>query len=212
MNKFISLVFLSLFVFSCNQNGGDEKNISTLRGTDPILYVEGPLPSEAFTFDTNITFLNANTDQQEKFDRAIEIIRKVIETEEFREEIFNYTYNGSRSFVDNGGYSNEQIYAKILEAAELKYPSRNNLMDMQVELYYADNSTIGYTYPSSTQIWVNTKFFSTNSVYSVAANLFHEWLHKLGFTHAVSYSESRSSSVPYAIGRMISQIGSANSF
>lgn len=80
---------------------------------------------------------------------------------------------------------------------------------MEVELYYANNSTVGYTYANTKRIYVNTKFFNTNSVGSVAANLFHEWLHKVGFTHAVSYSTSRDYSVPYAIGRMISSVGNS---
>jgi hypothetical protein len=34
----------------------------------------------------------------------------------------------------------------------------------------------------------------------------HEWLHKLGFSHATTYSESRNHSVPYAIGTIMRQI------
>ena len=47
----------------------------------------------------------------------------------------------------------------------------------------------------------------TNTVTSVASNLFHEWLHKVGFGHAVNYSVSRDYSVPYAVGRIIGSIG-----
>lgn len=200
-----------MFLVACDKK--DESSVSSGGQNDGgEIVVSGPLPEAASTFETNISYLNADLTQQQKFDRALEIIRKVVATEEFRSAIFGYTYNGEHAFVDNGGFTNEQIYEKILEASELKYPARNNAMDMQVELYYADTTTVGYTYPSSTQIWVNTKFFDKNSVYSVAANLFHEWLHKIGFTHAVSYSTSRDSSVPYAIGRMISRIGSAQGF
>ena len=74
--------------------------------------------------------------------------------------------------------------------------------------YFSRNTTvIGYTYGTSKRIWVNSKYFGTNAVTSVAANLFHEWLHKVGFGHAVSYSISRDYSVPYAVGRMIGSIG-----
>lgn len=168
----------------------------------------GTLPTAAYTFGENIQFLNTNATQQEKFDKAIEMIKKVVATEEFRSRVLNHTYNGVKTFVDNGGYTNAQIYQKILDAAEKLYPAKNNAMDMEVELYYAATSTVGYTYANVTKIWVNTKYFNTNSVGSVAANLFHEWLHKVGFSHASSYSTSRDYSVPYAIGRMISSIGS----
>lgn len=168
----------------------------------------GTVPTEAFTFGTNIEFLNTTSTQQAKFDKAIEMIKKVVATEEFRSKVLNHTYNGKKTFVDNGGYTNAQIYQKILEASEKLYPAKNNKMDMEVELYYAATSTVGYTYANVSKIWVNTKYFNTNSVGGVAANLFHEWLHKIGFGHASTYSVSRDYSVPYAIGRMISSIGS----
>lgn len=166
------------------------------------------LPTGAYTFDTNIMFINTDVDQQEKFDKAIEMIKKVVATEEFRTKVLNHTYNGSKTFVDNGGFTNAQIYTKILEAAETLQPTKNNTMDMEVELYYAATSTVGYTYANTKRIYVNTKYFNTNTVGGVAANLFHEWLHKIGFVHAVSYSTSRDYSVPYAVGKMISSIGS----
>ena len=168
---------------------------------------DGTLPTGAYTFGTNIRFLNTNATQQEKFDKAIEIIKKVVATEEFRNQVINYTYNGKKTYVDNGGFTNEEIYQMILEGAETLKPVKNNTMDMDVELYYAATSTVGYTYPNVTKIWVNTKYFNSNAVTSVAANLVHEWLHKLGFKHASSYSVSRDSTVPYAIGRMVGSLG-----
>ena len=178
--------------------------VVTTPDVGPIL---NGLPNEAYTFNTNIDFINTTPTQQEKFDRAVDIIKKVIATEEFRELVINHTYNGSKTYVDNGGFTNTQIYQKILDGAEGLFPVKNNTMDMGVELYYAATSTVGYTYSNTTQIWVNTKYFNTNAVTSVASNLMHEWLHKLGFRHASSYSVSRDYSVPYAIGRMVGNIG-----
>lgn len=178
--------------------------VVTTPDVGPIL---NGLPNEAYTFYTNIDFINTTPTQQEKFDKAVDIIKKVIATEEFRELVINHTYNGSKTYVDNGGFSNAQIYQKILDGAEGLFPVKNNTMDMGVELYYAATSTVGYTYSNTTQIWVNTKYFNTNAVTGVASNLMHEWLHKLGFRHASSYSVSRDYSVPYAIGRMIGSLG-----
>jgi hypothetical protein len=165
------------------------------------------LPNGAYTFDTNIMFINTTSDQQDKFDKAVEMIKKVVATEEFRSKVLNHTYNGSKTYVDNGGFNNAQIYQKILEASETLQPTKNNTMDMEVELYYAATSTVGYTYANTKRIYVNTKYFNTNTVGGVASNLFHEWLHKIGFVHATSYSTARDYSVPYAVGRMISTIG-----
>jgi hypothetical protein len=167
----------------------------------------GTLPTSAFTFGTNIDFLNASAAQEDKLERAVEVIKKVIATEDFRTRILNHTYNGAKTFVDNGGHTNAQIYQMILDGAETLLPVKNNMMDLQVELYYALTSTVGYTYANTTKIWVNTKFFNSYAVNSVAANLIHEWLHKLGFTHAASYSVSRDYSVPYGVGRIMSELG-----
>lgn len=166
------------------------------------------LPNAAYTFDANIDFISMTLSQEEKFTMAIDLIKKIVATEEFRSRVLNHTYNGVLTYVDNGGFSNAQIYQKILDGAETLRPAKNNTMDMGVELYYADNNVIGYTNTGTTQIWVNTKYFNSNPIRSVASNLMHEWLHKLGFKHAVNYSVSRDYSVPYAIGRIISTLGS----
>jgi hypothetical protein len=225
MKKIFTLSLLVISLSSCNK--GDSVDCQNLTSTqaadipaecipvqsdDPDSSVDltTALPNEAYTFDTNIDFLNTTTTQQDKFDQAIELIKRVVATEEFRTAVINHTYNGSKTFVDNGGYTNSQIYQKMLEGAETLQPLKNNTMDMEVELYYAATSTVGYTNSGTTRIWVNTKYFNTNSFGGVAANLVHEWLHKLGFRHASSYTTSRDYSVPYAVGRMISRIGSTS--
>jgi hypothetical protein len=167
----------------------------------------GSLPNEAYTFDSNITFYNTSATQEAKFNKALEIIKQVVASEEFRTRILNFTYGGKKTFVDNGGFTNAQIYQKILDGAESLQNTKDNEMDMEVEIYTASTSTVGYTYANSKRIWVNTKFFNSYDATGVARNLFHEWLHKLGFTHASSYSTSRDSSVPYAIGTIIGDIG-----
>jgi hypothetical protein len=165
------------------------------------------LPTAALTFETNIEMINFSSAEQEKMDHAIEIIKLVVATEEFKNRVLNHTFNGSKTFVDNGGYSNAQIYQMILDGAEKLSPYKNNTIDAEVELYYASTNVIGYTYPSSKRIWVNTKYFNSYTAAGVAHNLMHEWLHKLGFTHSSSWTASRSSSVPYAIGYMVGEIG-----
>ena len=121
--------------------------------------------------------------------------------------VLNHTYNGNKTYVDNGGYTNAQIYQKILDGSETLQKIVDNEMDMEVELYYAATSTVGYTYANSKRIWVNKKFFDGYTPAGVAHNLFHEWLHKLGFTHASTWSTSRDYSVPYAIGDIVGEIG-----
>lgn len=163
--------------------------------------------SLAQSFDANIELINFSSAQREKMEKAIGIIKLVIATEEFKEAVINHTYNGKRTFVDNNGFSNEEIYQLILNGAEKLQPALNNTMDAEVQLYYEDSNTIGYTYSSSKRIYVNSKYFNTYTASGVAHNLFHEWLHKLGFNHATSWSDSRDFSVPYSLGYLMGEIG-----
>lgn len=189
--------------------GGSTTGGSNTTGgsTGGVVDPSDPPPTQAYTFDVNILFINTTTTQRAKFEKAIDLIKRLVASDEFKNMVLNHTYNGVKTYVDNRGYTNAQIYQKILDGAETLKPIKNNTMDMEVELYYADNTTVGYTYANSTRVWVNRKYFDTNSVSSVAANLVHEWLHKLGFGHSVSYNAARDYSVPYAIGRMVRTLG-----
>lgn len=193
---------------SCQSGGSDgdaaasyfDRSINDIQDGDPI-------PNLATTFDTNIEFVNFTSEQQEKMEKAIEIIKLVVATEEFKNRVINHTYNGARTFVDNRGYTNGQIYQIILDGAERLQPAKNNTIDAEVELYYASTNVVGYTYASSKRIWVNLKYFNMYTPAGVAHNLFHEWMHKLGFTHSSSWTSSRDYSVPYAIGDIVGEIG-----
>lgn len=201
---------LALFV-SCGKKssgGGDPTDeVVNLDGIE--VTPEAPAPEAAVTFKTNgVYYLGGMTSgQQKKFEDALEIVRLVITTEEFKNRVLNHKYNGVKQFVNNNGLSNAEIYKKILEAAETFKTAKNNTMDMGVELYYASTNVIGYTYPTSTQIWVNRKYFDTFALTSVAMNLTHEWLHKMGFGHDSSSTTRRPYSVPYGIGYIVRDIG-----
>lgn len=164
---------------------------------------DGSLPQEALSFKTNLTLINFDALQREKIFAAAQIIEKVIGTEEFRTKVLNHTMNGQKTFTYNNGLSNRQIYDRILIGAEALYPLKNNSLDVELELMYENSTTIGYTYPNSTRIWMNLKYFNNYTPKDIAANLMHEWLHKLGFNHPTSSTPDRPYSVPYAIGYMM---------
>ena len=165
------------------------------------------VPDLALTFDTNITQVNFTAAQAAKYNKAIAIVKLVVATEEFKNKVLNYTYNGQQIFADNAGKTNAQIYQSILDAAEELHPVKNNTMDLEVELYYEASSIVGYTNGGTTRIWVNTKFFDSFQENSVAGNLFHEWLHKLGYVHDFASTAKRPYSVPYAVGYIMGDIG-----
>lgn len=171
------------------------------------LFIYLLLISQAFSaIDVNIKFFKFKEDEKQKVLRAIEIIKQVMTTEEFKQEILNYRYEGQKQFKDNKGMSNEDILNLIFEGAEILSPTKNYAMDVELELFHEDTKTIGYTYPDTKRIWMNRKFFDHYTPFQVADNLFHEWMHKLGFEHDHKFSHDRKHSVPYAIGYIVERL------
>lgn len=222
MAKLLLLLCLSAFFVSCNSDCNNQatgtKQAQTQNAaacpapTDPTTPPTttdpgGDVPNDALTFEANILFHNFDRDQEDKVHKAIEIIKKVVGSTEFRSRVLNYTYQGQKQFVDNKGMTNAQIYQALLDGREDLKPEIDNEMDLELELYYSWTSTVGYTTPDVLLIHMNTKFFDPYTPSQVAGNVFHEWTHKLGFDHAQNYSVSRDSSVPYAIGYLIEELG-----
>lgn len=222
--KFFFTSFFLLFFISCQAptenctNTPSEETSTTPVATNCIptetpaepVFVPGPEdepPTEAYLFDATIQFISFDALQQEKVNKAIEIIKKVIASPEFKHRVLNFSYNGKTQFVDNKGLTNAQIYQALLDGKEDLIPVVDHQMDLELELYYSSRSTVGYTYPDTVRIWMNKKFFNVYTPSEVAGNVFHEWTHKLGFSHASSYSVSRDASVPYAIGYLIEKLG-----
>jgi hypothetical protein len=232
MKKMLAMILLmSLMTVSC-KSGGDSSSedssgkTTNLTNTDgnasPAVPDETPVPvpapvpspapvskvpALALSFKTNVTMYDFTSTQEEKYEDAVALVKKVVATEAFRKAVINHTYSGSKQFANNNGKTNDQIYQSILDAAEKLTPLKNNTLDVGVKMYYADNSVVGYTNPSITYFNVNTKFFNSYDINEVAGNLFHEWLHKVGYGHDSTATTRRPYSVPYAVGYMIRNIG-----
>jgi hypothetical protein len=199
-----SLLLSLLLLISCGKSTSDEQVEEGLMvPSDKALDLAGDVPPHATLFATQLSLINFDQTQERKVLQAAELVREVIGTREFRNAVINHTFNGQKTFVDNQGLSNTQIYLMILQGAERLSPAPNNTMDVELELYYSSTTTIGYTRQSTSRIWMNTKYFDNYEPYQVAGNLTHEWLHKLGFTHSANYTSSRPYSVPYALGYII---------
>lgn len=159
------------------------------------------------TWDADIKLVNFQHEEKEKITAAVNLLKRIITSEGFRERIHGYTYKGKKGFVDNQGLTNEEIYLKILEGAEkIGNTAKNSQMDVELELYHQMTNTIGYTYPHTSRIWINRKYFSSYTPVKVADNLMHEWMHKLGFTHGTTWSQDRDHTVPYAVGYLIEEL------
>jgi hypothetical protein len=209
MTKSFCFLFLSFFLLSCGKSGGNssvqsQEALDTVEGSE--ISTEAPTPNLALTWDAKIKFVDFSRTQENKVLDAVELIKQVIATDEFKNAILNHKYKGKKTFVDNGGLTNAQIYKKILEASERLYPKKNNTMDVTLVTYRVSANVIGYTLPSVNKIWMNTRYLNTFTPRQVASNLFHEWLHKLGFKHDYERTPERPYSVPYAVGYLVKKL------
>jgi hypothetical protein len=201
MTRTFSFLFLFLFLASCGKGGsGSSSGMAEL--SDAQLESSSVAPVQAQTFEINADMSGFDREQEDKLLDAFDRIKRVVGSDEFKRRVLGHTYKGKKQFVDNGGYSNAQVYKAILEGAEKLTPKKNNAMDLVLETYTESNIVIGYTMPSIRTIYMNTKYLNRSGFQPnhVAMNLTHEWLHKLGFKHAQNNSSSRPHSVPYAVG------------
>jgi hypothetical protein len=204
MIKTIILLFGFLFFVSCGKSGGGSNDGQT--GTDLSLSeisTDAPVPQAALNFEVRAETSGFNGTQQSKIDEAADLIKKVVSSEEFKNKVLNHTYKGKKTYVDNSGLSNAEIYKKIIEGSEKLSPSRDNEMDLDLETYYTSANVVGYTLPNVMRIWMNTKYLNSRPAWNVTTNMMHEWLHKLGFVHDQKHNPSRPYSVPYAIGYLV---------
>jgi hypothetical protein len=156
------------------------------------------------TANTKLT--NFTDSEQAKMQRVIKKLLKVLNSEQLKNKIINHQYEEEKTFVDNNGMTNLEIYQKLIDGTEELQNHIDNEMDLDLNMYYSLSSTIGYTYPDTLKIWINRRFFRGFKPSQVAANLIHEYMHKLGFGHDYNYTERRKFSVPYALGGIIKKL------
>lgn len=186
----------------------DNQTTDTKAGSESEAQRVCVLPESSLeaNLEINANLRNFSIAKEQKMRDALERLKIVINSEEFKQEILSHTFNGEYSFANNNGLTNDEIYEVILRGAETLMPEEDEEIDVDITLYYSNNSTVGYTYPDSTRIWVNDKFFSGFTLGKVAANVAHEWTHKIGFGHDFNRTAIRPYSVPYGVGSIIQKL------
>jgi hypothetical protein len=207
MLKTFFFLFLTLSLVSCGKSGGGGSSSSqgdAVSAQD--ISTNSPVPQAALNFDVNVKLANFNSTQEDKILRASDLIKRVVGSEEFKNAILNHTYGGKKTFVDNRGFSNAEIYKAIIEGSEKLRPGIDNQMDLELEVFTRSDTTVGYTFPNVIKVWMNSKFLNKYKAADVTTNMMHEWLHKLGFGHAYENTSNRKYSVPYAVGYLVARL------
>lgn len=207
-----SFIFSLMILASCGGGGGggSDTGSSTPQASKGAqisleeINENGNVPLAAETFEVKLNLKGFSPSHKEKVSAASELIKEVIASNEFKDAVLGHVYKGKKQFANNNGLSNEEIYKKILEGSEKFTPGKDNQMDLHLESYSDPKSiTVGYTYKTVKQIWMNTKYVAMYPAAKITTNMVHEWLHKLGFGHDMEKTSKRPYSVPYAVGYIV---------
>jgi hypothetical protein len=150
---------------------------------------------------------------KQKVQAGTDLLVLIINSDEFKLRVLNFTFKEKKQFNKNQGKTNLEIYNHLMTGSEVLMPESSGIMNFDLTLYKSKNpwsKVKGYTKKDTMRIWINKKFFRRSSwePKDVAANMAHEWVHKMGYGHAFKYNSDRPSTVPYAIGYIIHDIAS----
>ena len=147
--------------------------------------------------------------EKAKLQIALKFLETAINSELFKARVLTHTWLGKKTFADNQGFTNEEIYNLIMSGKEVLKPVSDNVIDISLVIYTAmfrGRNVVGFTYPNTSTQWVNRRFFTTMTPAQIAGNLIHEYGHKLGFDHDYKSTKKRPYSVCYAIGKIITDV------
>lgn len=156
--------------------------------------------------------------------KAIEILPKVLNSEEFKQGILAYTRkNGKQEFSRNYLWNNKEekltnkeILNTLFEGNEYTLPKTENQMNLHVKMKKCKKwenifkrkwckGIIGHTYPKSSEwITVNWQFYKGYKAPQIVNNLVHEWIHLLGFTHGPK--KTMGEEITYVAGKLAQRI------
>lgn len=183
-------------------------NYSSLAGLLLLVFSSMALADSGLTIKLH-SLTNASPEVTTKVNQALNLIEGVVNTPTFRDRVLNMTYKiGSKTYA---GYTQTemtptQVLQDIDKAEENFAGGTDGVIDLFLDSYYERSSTIGYTSPSDKYIHMNQYIQGSYTVAQTAGNIFHEWLHKVGYGHSRRHNSYRPHSVPYKLGYMLAEM------
>jgi hypothetical protein len=164
-------------------------------------------------FTVNIqSLLGFNNTQEQFVHKAMKKFETVMNSAILKQRIIDFTCVLGQRFEDNQGLSNQQVYEKLIAAAETYNPSINFQADLFLNLkrknkpWFSRNPAIGFGSPGTKEITTYTWWFNSATEPEYAGHIAHEWVHKVGFDHEFNPTATRPFSVPYAFGNIIEKL------
>lgn len=135
---------------------------------------------------------------------AVVRTKAALETPEFKLWIASFPFSPNW----NRGNSNLKIYQNLIQGKEILSPY--NVIDNEWDVFYSSytstylqRNVLAYTSSDTKWIFFNLRNFSSNyetAVRTLAGNIAHEYMHKIGYSHSSNSTPERPFTVPYAIG------------
>lgn len=148
-------------------------------------------------------------DNLTKLKESLSIIDRVINSDSFKQKVktfpFHYRKKLFGAYIDTP-HSNLEILSLLENPGDYPGKINHNSIDLYLHLIEgADRNKVGFGFEGEKKIYTYRKMFMKLEPQQIANHLVHEWLHKLGFTHAeyTIYFDKRHHAVPYAIGGFI---------
>lgn len=77
----------------------------------------------------------------------------------------------------------EEFKALVLSGRDKFNKESDEDIDVSVEFYFSRKRVVGYTYPTTWFTWINRNVFKNYDIGDIAGNIFHEYMHNLGYGH-----------------------------
>ena len=187
--------------------------VDVSHGTDYAVLSTNSFPK----LNARIELHNFDNDEIIKMCSALEHSLKGLNSQAFKIWCLNHKYKKKvktgwfRSktvevlgFHKNNGKDNQEIYDMIMGGRETLQTSTVGKINAVIKIDDRNKrGVLGYTYANSIPQYIYNWFFSSGSIFDVAGNTIHEWMHKLGFGHARRFNSLRQYTVPYAVGNWV---------
>ena len=176
------------------------------------------IQSEYNDFKVTVEVSNFTEKEEYMLADATNLMARALGDPMFKEYCLNYSYEIAKykwvwlkkvkwtetvkGFYNVNGLSQFQVYEKVMKGEEvLSEDGEDNEADIFLKIDRTDKpGVLGYTYASDIYQYIYSRVFREYGVNTVAGNLCHEWVHKLGFSHKNVPSSRKKHTAPYTIG------------
>lgn len=156
-------------------------------------------------------------DEMVKLSKAASLLESILNSDIFKGEVRAHGYYAKEhwwskskwvnAFRMSKGLSTNGVYLTIMRGSEVLSPEGDNEADIQLTIDRRDaGDVLGYTYSSTAMQWIYASFFGRATTADIAANLAHEYCHKLGFDHEFNRTADRQYTVPYGVGYIVKRL------